>query len=157
MRKLSRNKKETGEIAKIFLDKILNKKVPKGARVVGLYGNLGAGKTAFVKAIAKHLAVKEVVNSPTFVIIKRYPIPERVRYGAGPIKKSELKTLFHLDAYRLKNEHELLTLGWEEIIKDDANLVFIEWPENVEKVMPRQSSNVHIAHEKGTRRSLKLS
>ena len=90
MKRIAKTKKDTMEIAKMFLSKILLEGRPRGARVVGLSGNLGAGKTAFVKAVAKHLSIKEVVNSPTFVIIKRYPIK----------KKGAHKFLFHLDAYR---------------------------------------------------------
>jgi tRNA threonylcarbamoyladenosine biosynthesis protein TsaE len=146
MKKIAKTKKDTAEIAKIFLKKIMDMKKPRGARVVGLSGNLGAGKTAFVKAVAKHLSIKAVVNSPTFVIIKKYPIK----------KKNTHKFLFHLDAYRLKSEEELTKLGWQEILADQDNLVFIEWPENVAAVMPKGARHIHIAHEKGAHRAFKL-
>jgi|SRR3989344_488338 len=144
--RISKSKKETSEIAKKFLEKLISEKRRKGAQVVGLSGNLGAGKTAFVKAIAKHLSVKEVVNSPTFVIIKRYPIK----------KKGEHKFLFHLDAYRLKNERELMALGWKEILADDRNLVFIEWPENVAKAMPKKTRHIRISHGPDGHRHFKI-
>ena len=156
MKRIAKTKKDTTEIAKMFLSKILLEGRPRGARVVGLSGNLGAGKTTFVKAVAKHLSIKEVVNSPTFVIIKRYPVREQVRYGAGPIKKSNIKFLFHLDAYRLKNARELMALGWKEILADDKNLVFIEWPENVTKAMPKKTRHIRISHGPDGHRHFKI-
>lgn len=147
MKKISKNIKETTEIAKIFLEKILkNKGKQKGAVIVCLSGDLGSGKTAFVQSIAKHLNIKNKINSPTFVIIKKYIIK----------KTKEHDFLFHLDAYRLKNEKELLYLGWEEIIKEKGHLVFIEWPENVEKVIPKNSFYIYFSHQKDGSRKLEF-
>jgi tRNA threonylcarbamoyladenosine biosynthesis protein TsaE len=87
-----------------------------GATVVALSGDLGAGKTAFVKGAAQALGVTEHVTSPTFVIMKIYPL------------RGAFKRLVHIDAYRLKGEHHLKVLGWDEILADPANLIFIEWP-----------------------------
>lgn len=144
--KISKNVKETKEIAKVFLDKILGeKKKRKGALVVGLSGDLGAGKTTFVQAVARHLGVKSKVNSPTFVIIKKYLL-----------KNKKHKFLFHLDAYRLKNEKELLHLGWEDIINDEKHLVFIEWPENVAGAIPRHVKSVHILTDENEHKHFKL-
>jgi tRNA threonylcarbamoyladenosine biosynthesis protein TsaE len=138
--KISKNTKDTKKIAKDFLGKILKKKHTK-ASVVGLYGNLGAGKTAFTKAIARHLLVKNKVSSPTFVIIKKYSI-----------KSKQYDFLFHLDAYRLKNEKELKKLGWAEIVSNPKHLVFIEWPENVAGAMPKKHHKILISHtEQGHR------
>ena len=144
--KISKNVKETKEIAKFFLDKILReKKKGKGALVVGLSGDLGAGKTTFVQAVAKHLGVKNKVSSPTFVIIKKYSLQNRKH-----------KFLFHLDAYRLKNEKELLHLGWENIINNKEHLVFIEWPENVVGVIPSEAKTIHILTDKNRHKHFKL-
>ena len=124
---ISKNIKDTEGIAKDFMNKI------KGggnssATVVGLYGELGAGKTHFVQSVGKIFGIKRKINSPTFVVMKRYSLG----------KASRFKNLFHLDAYRLKNEKELLHLGWAEIIADPLNIIFIEWPENVKKAMPKK-------------------
>ncbi len=144
--KNSKGIKETKEIAKMFLGKILKDKKPqKGALVVGLVGDLGAGKTTFVQAVAKHLGVKNKVNSPTFVIIKKYLI-----------KNKKHKFLFHLDAYRLKNEGELLHLGWDDIIKNKEHLVFIECPENVSGVITKDSKFIKISHTKDKHRDFKF-
>jgi len=143
---LSKSIKETKEIAKLFLNKILKKDIKRrGALVVGLSGNLGTGKTAFTRAVARHLGIKNKINSPTFVIIKKHSL-----------KNKKYKFLFHIDAYRLKNEKELLYLGWEEIIGRKEHLVFIEWPENVSKIIPSDAKFVRISHTKNRQRNFEL-
>lgn len=136
MKKISRSEKETQKIAGLFLNKILKGgKQPEGALVVCLSGELGAGKTVFVRAVAKHLRVKSKIASPTFVIMKKHPL-----------KHKEYKFLFHLDAYRLKNIKELQHLKWDEIIGSREHLVFIEWPENITKAIPTHAQFVRISH-----------
>jgi len=98
------------------------------ATVVALSGDLGAGKTTFVKGVAKALGVSEHVTSPTFVIMKIYDISSPPAGG--------FDRLVHIDAYRLKGEHHLKVLGWEELLRDPKNLMFIEWPEKVGSAIP---------------------
>lgn len=133
MQKISKNTKETEKIAKIFLKNLKPQKAK--ATVVGLYGDLGAGKTTFVQAIAKFLKLKKRVKSPTFVIIKNYALQNK-----------NYKKLFHIDAYRLRNEKELIHLGWDEMISNRAHLIFIEWPENIIKALPQKHPKVYISH-----------
>lgn len=133
MHSVSKKEKDTGHIAKKFFLTLRSQK--SGATVVALYGNLGTGKTTFVQYFAKNLGIKKKVNSPTFVIMKRYRL-----------KHKNFKNLFHFDAYRLKNEKELLHLGWKEIILDPGHLVFIEWPENIKKALPKKHHKISISH-----------
>ncbi len=127
---------ETRKIASEWLNKISNnvsagsssKNPAQKAMVVGLSGDLGAGKTAFVKCIAKELGIKEEITSPTFVIIKNYGIDH------GRFKK-----LVHVDAYRLQKSQELEVLGFNDLVSDPNNLVMLEWPENVEGVLPKDT------------------
>lgn len=143
---LSKNIEETAEIAKAYIENIVKNRTHKErALVVCLSGNLGAGKTAFTKAIARHLGIKETVNSPTFVIMKKYPI-----------NLEGYKFMFHLDAYRLKDENELLLLGFEEIINNKEHLVFIEWPENVKKIIPSHANYIYISHKEDCQREFEL-
>lgn len=143
---ISKNTEETGKIAKSFLNKILKEKGGrKGALVVCLSGDLGVGKTAFTKAVGKHLGIKDKITSPTFVIMKKYAI-----------KIKNYKFLFHFDAYRLKNEKELLYLNWEEIINNKEHIVFIEWPENVKKVIPLNTRFIYLSHKENGHRELEL-
>ncbi len=140
---ISKSTEETEKIAKDFLGQILS--FPKQATVVALYGNLGAGKTAFTQSLGKHLGIKRKVNSPTFVIMKKYLI-----------KNKQHKNLIHIDAYRLKNEKDLENLGWAEIIANPENLIFIEWPENVPKSLPKKHHKIKISHTKEGYRSFEI-
>ncbi len=154
---ISKNQKDTEKIAEEFLDTVLNKEC-KNACVIGLSGELGTGKTTFTQAVAKLLGIKGKVNSPTYVIMRRYPLKNPL--PTSPLvrgrRKNGFKNLFHLDAYRLKNEQELLNLGWAEIISNPEHLVFIEWPENVKKAMPKKHHKISISHTKEGHRSFKI-
>jgi tRNA threonylcarbamoyladenosine biosynthesis protein TsaE len=165
--KISKNTENTEEIAKEFTKVILPNK--NSAVVVCLYGDLGTGKTTFSQFLAKNLGVKRKVNSPTFVIMKKYELPSQnvsknflanktkpVSAGENFHKHSGFKYLYHLDAYRLKNHKELLVLGWEELILNPENLILIEWPENVIKAIPKKHHKIHISHTKQGHRSFKI-
>ena len=145
IKKISKNTKETEKIAKEFSQTLVNSRSKKSATVICLHGDLGTGKTAFSQFVAKNLGVKRKVNSPTFVIMKRYDL-----------KHKNFKSLFHLDAYRLKNHKELLVLGWEEIISKPENLILIEWPEQVINAMPKKHHKIYIYHIKEGHRIFKI-
>jgi tRNA threonylcarbamoyladenosine biosynthesis protein TsaE len=123
MKYISNSIEETQKIADDFIKNISPK--TDFAFVVGLSGNLGAGKTAFTKCIAKSLGVEEAVTSPTFVIEKIYEL-----------QNQKFSHLIHIDAYRLESGEELQNLGWQRIISDPKNLILIEWPEKVSSVVP---------------------
>ncbi len=101
------------------------------ATVVGLSGHLGAGKTAFVKAIAKILGVVETVTSPTFVIMKAYSREVKPNEDEPFFAGTPWARLIHIDAYRLERPQELEVLDFERLVADPRNLIMIEWPENV--------------------------
>lgn len=105
------------------------------ATVIALQGDLGAGKTYFVQNFGKILGVREHITSPTFVIMNIYKVDWQ-----------GFKKLIHIDAYRLEKEEELLNLGWNELIADGANIIFIEWPERVENLIPKGSKRIHFKH-----------
>ena len=107
------------------------------ATVIGLQGELGAGKTAFAQAFGKVLGVEENITSPTFVIMNFYKVNWR-----------GFKKLVHIDAYRLEKEEELLHLGWDELIKDPENIILVEWPERVENLIPKGAKRIHFKHER---------
>lgn len=98
-----------------------------GATLVTLSGELGAGKTAFTKAVAKTLGVEDIVNSPTFVLEKIYQL------GSST---SKFVRLIHIDAYRLEKGSDLAPLGFDELMQDTENLILLEWPEKVADVLP---------------------
>lgn len=119
-----------------FIKNISEKKKNEGALVVGLQGDLGAGKTTFTKSVASALGVEGVVTSPTFVIEKIYKLPAHVP-RAGVPQKETFSRLVHIDAYRLEKGEELLQIGWEEIVNNPQNLILIEWPEKVVDILPK--------------------
>ena len=127
---------ETKQVAKNWLFSISNTYANHdGALVVGLSGHLGAGKTAFTKAVATLLGVEEEITSPTFVIMKMYSINDQVsiindQKGAQTVE-TPWKRLVHIDAYRLEKREELVALDWEKLVADKNNLILMEWPENV--------------------------
>lgn len=96
------------------------------ATIVGLSGDLGAGKTAFVKLLASALGVKEEILSPTFVIMKLYGILDHPKWNQ----------LVHIDAYRIEDPNEAHALHFEHICADSKNLIVIEWPERLKKNFP---------------------
>jgi tRNA threonylcarbamoyladenosine biosynthesis protein TsaE len=108
------------------LGQLLAEHLPPGT-VVALSGTLGAGKTRLVQAVAAGCGVDPAeVTSPTFVLCREY-------YGN--------RVIYHLDAYRLKDEDEFLELGPEEMFASDG-LVFIEWAERVESFLPEERMEI---------------
>lgn len=103
--------------------------------MIGLEGELGVGKTTFIKGFAQALGVKEKVLSPTFVLMKTYQLSIKY-YGF----------LVHIDAYRLKDHRDLLPLGIKEILADPKIVVLIEWSDRVEKILPKKYIQIHFDH-----------
>jgi tRNA threonylcarbamoyladenosine biosynthesis protein TsaE len=144
MKILSKNVEETNKVAQDFLNKLSPK--DDSATIVGLFGDLGSGKTTFTQALAKHLNVAEVVTSPTFVIEKIYLLNDSQKLSENPLRLTRANgfeeipkafgRLIHIDAYRLDSGKELLSLQFAEIQKDPKNLILIEWPERVEDILP---------------------
>lgn len=158
MKKITNNLKEFNLVACEFTKEILRKPgFRKNALVVALSGDLGAGKTHFVKAVAKEFGIKNTINSPTFVIMKRYEIKDPQVSGAQHLEDrcwAPVKNFIHIDAYRLKNEKEILNLGWKEMIGNPENIIFIEWPENIKKALPKKYFKVKIKHLEGENREI---
>lgn len=114
----------------------------QGAMLVTLSGELGAGKTAFTQAVARSLSIEETVSSPTFVLEKIYKLPEDKRF----------KRLIHIDAYRLDSGADLAALGFDELMRDAGNLIFLEWPEKVSDQLPKPAVHIVLtAHQDGSR------
>jgi len=100
--------------------------------VICLYGDLGGGKTTFAQGLARELKITETVNSPTFLIMKKY----------NSLKNNKKYTLYHLDCYRVSDYQEILDLGWEEIIDGKNNIIVIEWPEKIKKILPEKRLDI---------------
>ncbi len=110
----------------------------RAGAVVALYGDLGAGKTAFVRGMARGLDIRESVSSPTFTIVNEYP--------GDP-------ALFHFDMYRLKNAEELYGIGWEDYL-DRNGICVTEWSERIEEALPEDAVRVTISRLSDSERSI---
>ena len=124
---ITKSAKETKVFAKKIVKELLELNDNKSL-VICLYGDLGAGKTTFVQGLAEELGIKEVVNSPTFLIMKKY----------SARRDEALPRLYHFDCYRISDYQEILDLGWEEIIGGENNIIVIEWPEKIKQILPKK-------------------
>lgn len=111
-------------------------KVLKPGDIICLFGDLGAGKTTFTKGIARGLGITTRITSPTFVIIRKYNL-----------KKTLIKTLYHIDLYRLKNEKEVEEVGLTELFKEKKAVVVIEWPQRARSLIPDKIWNINFEYK----------
>lgn len=124
---------DTERVAGLFLKDLARM---HGARacIVGISGDLGAGKTAFVKMLGVILGVREVIPSPTFVIMRTYETTD-----------ASWRTLVHIDAYRLENDPQgLSSLKWGDIVSKKDTLVCVEWSEFVTKDIPKPDVSLSL-------------
>ncbi len=142
MKFISNSEKETEKIAAKFAKKLI------GGEVLAMTGDLGAGKTAFTKGLAKGLAIDKIVTSPTFVLMKTYKI--------GKLKKTKVKSLIHIDAYRLNNGDELEAIGVKDYFNDKGCVTVIEWSERVKDILPREAIKLDFRVIKDDSREIKI-
>ena len=98
--------------------------------LVAFYAPMGAGKTTFTTALCKHLGVTDTVCSPTFTIINEYVTVDG-------------RTVYHFDFYRINKLSEAIDIGIEDYLYS-GNLCLMEWPENIEELLPEETLKVHI-------------
>lgn len=136
MKKLIKSLEELDLFTKEFADSLIVKK--DKALVFGLVGDLGAGKTAFVKSLSKNLNIKENVTSPTFVIQRRY------KTNCEKLSLAQFKNLIHIDAYRMEGVKDFNFLDLDEDLKNNENLIFIEWPEILKDSFPKEAKKIYF-------------
>lgn len=115
--------KETNTLAKKFASRI------KKREVVGFTGDLGTGKTTFIKALLKELGVNGKIVSPTFVIAKSFSLT----------KNKSITKIHHIDAYRIDCKKDIIGTGIEDILKDKTAISVIEWAENIKEILPQRT------------------
>jgi tRNA threonylcarbamoyladenosine biosynthesis protein TsaE len=133
MRTILKNAAETKKLAGVIAKKMLRAKHFKHAAVLGLVGELGAGKTTFIQGFAKELGIKRRITSPTFLIFRKYKIP------ASRFMIHDSRFLYHVDCYRIQKPKELFTLGFKKILADPKNIVLIEWADRIKKTLPKDT------------------
>lgn len=104
--------------------------------VVALYGDLGSGKTEFVKGVCNFFEVDEIVTSPTFTIVNKY---------SGQIGNSPI-TIYHIDLYRIEKDKELLEIGFNEYLRDSEAITLIEWAERT-SFIPESAIKIKITSD----------
>jgi len=132
MRKvLTKSEKETENLGKKIGKRILREKIGKSSKVLALEGDLGGGKTVFLKGLAKGLGIKEKVLSPTFIILRKFQIAS-----------TKFKNFYHIDCYRIEKPKEILDLGFKEILNNPKNIVAIEWANKIKKILPKRTLKI---------------
>ena len=116
------SEQETKQLAAEFASTL------RGGEVVFLHGDLGSGKTTFVRGVAQALGFSQPVRSPTFTIVNRYPVD-----------REGIKQILHVDLYRIEDSDELVPLALEEEMGRPNTVTFIEWAEKAKGLLPEPS------------------
>lgn len=135
---ISKSPQKTIEFALEFAQKL------KGGEILALSGELGSGKTTFIKGLAEGLKVSEVVTSPTFVMLKVYP---------GRIDKREIE-LVHVDAYRAETIEDIKSVGIEDYFNRKDIIMAIEWAEKIKEILPKDSIKIEFKHLNNNQRKI---
>ena len=122
----------SAENTRAFARKIAKKL--KGGSILAFYGGLGAGKTTFIQGLAQGLGFTGRVFSPTFIIARPYKIEDN----------PQIKTLYHIDLYRIEKKAGLETIGIQEFLFDKSGVAVIEWPEKIENYLPKTTIKVRL-------------
>ena len=126
---------ELNSIAKEVLSTTKNK-------TLLFYGEMGAGKTTLIKELCKELGIEDVASSPTFSLVNEY-------------HTNDSEIVYHFDFYRIEDENEAYDIGIEDYFYSDA-WCLIEWPQNIENLLPLESTEIHISVLENGQRNIQL-
>jgi tRNA threonylcarbamoyladenosine biosynthesis protein TsaE len=118
----------------------------RGAVVVFLKGELGAGKTTFVQELAREYGIQEGVKSPTYILMRSFDIPQsggRTEFGMP----RRFKRIVHIDAYRLDTPQEFAVLKPDTFLNEEGVLVLVEWPERAAGMLPKPDMTLQFSSE----------
>lgn len=132
---ITNSAKETEKLGEKFA-----KELP--GRIFALTGELGSGKTTFVKGFARELGVKRRVISPSFIFVRSYGLNAR--------------RLYHIDLYRIDSIGETKSLGLEEIWSNPYNIVIIEWAEKIKKILPKERIDIKFEYMDKNKREITI-
>jgi tRNA threonylcarbamoyladenosine biosynthesis protein TsaE len=127
--------KNLSEVATAIISSVENKNLL-------FYGQMGVGKTTLIKEICKQLGVLDSISSPTFSVVNEY-------------QTSKNETVFHFDFYRITQEEEALDMGIEEYFYNN-DWCLIEWPENIENLLPLEAVEIHLSTLEDGQRNIQL-
>ena len=134
------------DFSEVIDDILFSSKTDDRPLIITLEGDLGAGKTTFTQELGKKLGVAEPITSPTFTIMKQYPL------------SSDLAdSLVHIDAYRIESEEEIAPLHLEGLFVKAKTIICIEWPNHITSIIPSDAVKVSISIKEKEERLVELS
>ncbi|HCI05345.1 MAG: hypothetical protein UX26_C0001G0047 [Parcubacteria group bacterium GW2011_GWC1_45_9] len=148
----SESPEQTRKLARAFILKFKNLDQPL---ILALTGNLGVGKTCFIQTLAKALKIKDRVISPTFVVMKSFLIPEKRKKSRFAKAAPDKRFFWHVDCWRLE-QPDFEYLGLKEIVKNNENIVCLEWAEKVKKLLPKNTVWLKFEHLGGNKRKITI-
>ena len=126
---------ELSDVAKEVIKETSSKKLL-------FFGEMGSGKTTLIKEICKQLGTDDIISSPTFSLVNEY-------------QTSNQEVIYHFDFYRIEEEEEAYDIGIEDYFNSDA-WCFIEWPNNIENLLPLEATNLNITILDNGKRNIQL-
>lgn len=126
---------ELSDVAKEVIKETSSKKLL-------FFGEMGSGKTTLIKEICKQLGTDDIISSPTFSLVNEY-------------QTSNQEVIYHFDFYRIEDEEEAYDIGIEDYFNSDA-WCFIEWPNNIENLLPLEATNLNITILDNGKRNIQL-
>jgi len=112
------------------------------SKILLFYGEMGVGKTTLIKEICKELEIKDVASSPTFSLVNEY-------------HTASSEIVYHFDFYRIEDENEAYDIGIEDYLYADA-WCLIEWPQNIENLLPLEATEIHLSVLENGNRTIQL-
>lgn len=146
MEKITTNSStDTEKIGFLMAKDFLNGEDVECGVVIVLEGELGAGKTTFLKGFAKGLGVRKNIQSPTFIIMNRFVL-----------KNKKFNNFFHFDCYRIENKNDMKNLGFEDILTKKGNIICIEWGSKIKELLPKKRTDIIFEVKKENERVIKI-
>jgi len=134
---ITRNSNETEKLGEKMGENL------KGGEILALVGDLGGGKTTFVRGLAKGLGCKEIPKSPSFVLMNIYNCPNRLK-------------LVHLDLYRLESDGEIESVGVEDYLGKKDCVSVIEWAEKGKEIIPKNAVWIRFEYVNKNKRKIEI-
>lgn len=148
MELITKSARETQKLGETLAADIVSGKL---SNTIALSGELGSGKTTFVQGLAKGLGIAGRIISPTFIIVRKYPIKSKD-------KNSRLKDFYHVDLYRLEKDldKEVFNLGLPYLWSEPQNIIVIEWAEKVQNLIPSGATWISFESLEENKRKIKI-
>lgn len=144
---VTKNAAETSSLGQALAREIIKRQKEGRAEqsvIVCLYGELGSGKTTFTQGFSKSFGLTQRFLSPTFIIVRRYNIPQTIR------------PFYHVDLYRISSKKEIEEVGLPEIMSDNTAIIIIEWADRLGSFIPKIRIDIHFMVNKSGQHDIKI-